>query len=358
MLAIAVMMGGAIVYLKEGEGDSPQPPVQDHDTPRRGEGGGIELTAVSSLSLSLSQSTKKRSNSSGAALRVAASTEETPRPAPVAVTLPAEKSKAEQKLDLKRTGHVLLQFFTEMSQLSNTIVSWIISTAPLCMGFLIARSLAEAGSLLGLLHTVGIYVTACLTGMLIHVIVVLPAMLYYFTGLNPYSHIYSCRKAVLVAFSTSSSVATLPVTIQCCVKTQRVTPVIADVILPMGTNVVKDGMAVALSCGIMFLAHADNMSARLTAGVWFITSVSTYLGSMAAPPIQSSGLVTIISVWQAGFPHHDVPSAISYLQAIDFIADRFITATNVITNIVIVTILQFMMDREKLRNEEKKGSIV
>lgn len=189
-----------------------------------------------------------------------------------------KKVKYKDEYDEMPTAQVLLQFCMEMSNLSNTVVGWVVSLAPLCMGFLIARSLAEAGSLLDLMRNVGVYVAACLTGMLIHVTIVMPALLYYFTGLNPYRHLYNCRKAILVAFSTASSIATLPMTIQCCVQTKLVSQVVANVVLPMGTNLVKDGLAIGLSCAVMFLAHSDDLSSQLTVIVWFSMSVSAFLG--------------------------------------------------------------------------------
>ena len=127
-----------------------------------------------------------------------------------AIVIPVDQTVSTSSSGAKKTqlgAQLVLKFCIEMSNLSNTIIRWIVSIAPLCMGFLIAGSLAGSGdSLLDLLQNVGVYVSACLVGMCIHTTIVLPALLYYFTKLNPYSHIYSCRKALLVALSTASSV--------------------------------------------------------------------------------------------------------------------------------------------------------
>jgi Na+/H+-dicarboxylate symporter len=346
------MVGGAIVYLNDWKDNQMS---DDDEMLCPLDLGDIEMKPPSK---------KKRSKASGGdSVKVNTMLIDNSIPAPPISTPPRSrtafsKSKNTSEFDELPTAQVVLQFCMEMSNLSNTVVGWIVSAAPLCMGFLIARSLGDAGSLVDLMQNVGVYVAACLTGMLIHVTVVLPALLHYFTGLNPYTHIFSCRKAILVAFSTASSIATLPMTIQCCVQTNCVSPVIANVVLPMGTNLVKDGLAVGLSCAVMFLAHSDNLSSKLSVIVWFSMSVSAFLGAIGTAPIQSAGLVTVITVWEAGFPNHDVPSAISYLQAIDFITDRFVTTTGVISNIVITTILQFMIDKERSRNEAKtRGSV-
>lgn len=128
-----------------------------------------------------------------------------------AIVMPVDQIISTSSSGTKKTklgAQLVLKFCIEMSNLSNTIIRWIVSIAPLCMGFLIAGSLAGSGeSLLDLLRNVGVYVSACLVGMFIHTALVLPALLYYFTKLNPYAHIYSCRKALLVALSTASSVS-------------------------------------------------------------------------------------------------------------------------------------------------------
>mmetsp|Transcript_26628 Transcript_26628/g.45017 ORF Transcript_26628/g.45017 Transcript_26628/m.45017 type:complete len:398 (+) Transcript_26628:66-1259(+) len=358
VITIALMVGGAISYLNDWKDNHMS---DDDELLAPIDMGGIEMkpTSKKKRSRTRSSSESTRGGDVGNPIEVKSHknsffNDQGPRANSTAL---AAKSKDE--FDEMPSAQVLLQFCMEMSNLSNTVVGWVVSLAPLCMGFLIARSLAEAGSLLDLMRNVGVYVAACLTGMFIHVAIVMPALLYYFTGINPYRHMYNCRKAILVAFSTASSIATLPMTIQCCVKTKLVSPVVANVVLPMGTNLVKDGLAVGLSCAVMFLAHSDDLSSKLSVIVWFSMSVSAFLGAIGTAPIQSAGLVTVITVWEAGFPNHDVPSALSYLQAIDFVTDRFVTTTGVISNIVITTILQFMIDKEISSQEAKtRGSEV
>ena len=350
VITIALMVGGAIIYLNDWKENT----LKEDD---------VFLQPLNTDEIELKPMSKRKRNKTtsetvipATATQVSTVEEPSLTPPPRARSAFA-KSKYLNELADTPSAQIILQFCMEMSNLSNTIIGWIVSIAPLCMGFLIARSLAEAGSLLDLLRNVGVYVAACLFGMFIHSTLVLPALLYYFTGLNPYWHIYSCRKALLVSFSTASSIATLPMTIQSCVRTGRVSPVLANVVLPMGTNLVKDGLAVGLACAVMFLAHSDNLSSKFSVLVWFNISISAFLGAVGTAPVQSAGLVTVITVWEGGFPNNDVPSAISYLQAIDFVTDRFVTTTGVISNIVITTILQFMMDKEQKLTEETESKL-
>jgi Na+/H+-dicarboxylate symporter len=102
----------------------------------------------------------------------------------------------------------VLSLCKDMSEVSNEIIGWIITLAPVCIGFLIATSIASAGHIIDLLRTVGVYVLSVNVGLLVHTCVMLPAVFYWYTGgENPYSWLYAIRQPLLVAFSTSSSVS-------------------------------------------------------------------------------------------------------------------------------------------------------
>lgn len=132
----------------------------------------------------------------------------------------------------------VLHFCKEMSDITNVIIEGIITAAPFCIGFLIANSLASAGNILDLMRTVGVYVLSVLTGLLLHVGVTLPAVFYWFTeGENPYSWMYKIRHPVMVALSTASSAATLPVSIKTAVDSGLVEEQTANTLLPMGATI-------------------------------------------------------------------------------------------------------------------------
>jgi Na+/H+-dicarboxylate symporter len=181
---------------------------------------------------------------------------------------------------------------------------------------------------------VGIYCLSAFVGIILHLTVSLPSLFYFYTGENPYHWIYSCRRALLVALSTSSSVsqpcfspslfsahllkaATLPVTIE-CVTAGGVSPALANVVLPMGANVNMDGAAISFPCAILFLASSDSLVSTMTAFTWINIALCCSLGSVGAAPVPSAGMVTLITIWQTVFPSHDVPEAIAYVQVASF----------------------------------------
>jgi hypothetical protein len=104
----------------------------------------------------------------------------------------------------------ILDLFKDFASISNRIILWIVSLAPWCIAFLIAGSISQAGEIDTVVRGVGVYVLATVTGILIHTLISLPIVFFIFTsGENPYLWMYSCRQAILVAFSTSSSVSRL-----------------------------------------------------------------------------------------------------------------------------------------------------
>ena len=105
-----------------------------------------------------------------------------------------------------------------MSDVTNVVIEWVIMLVPFCIGFLIANFLASAGNIFDLMRTVGVYVLSVLVGLLLHTGITLPLVFYYFTGgENPYSWMYAIRHPIIVALSTASSAATLPVSINTAV---------------------------------------------------------------------------------------------------------------------------------------------
>mmetsp|Transcript_10806 Transcript_10806/g.16437 ORF Transcript_10806/g.16437 Transcript_10806/m.16437 type:complete len:570 (-) Transcript_10806:236-1945(-) len=240
----------------------------------------------------------------------------------------------------------VLELFKECTVIANLIIKWIVELAPYCIAFLIAGSLAEAGNLVSLMRSVGVYVAATFVGIVIHVGITLPTIFFIYTRENPYQWMFACRRAMLVALSTASSAATLPITIRTVVDTGLVSETIANVILPMGANINMDGTGVGFPCVIMFLAYADHYENKVNAFTWVNVALGSTLGSVGAAPVPSAGLVTMITVWQTAFPNYDVPSAIAYVQAIDFLIDRIQTMTNVVSDMFVVRMLQVLIDSE------------
>lgn len=96
----------------------------------------------------------------------------------------------------------------------------------------------SSGNVINLLETVGVYVLSVITGIFLHVLLVLPLVFYWYTdGMNPYQWLYTIRQPMIVAFSTASSAATLPISIKTAIETGLVEESTANTLLPLGATI-------------------------------------------------------------------------------------------------------------------------
>lgn len=106
-----------------------------------------------------------------------------------------------------------LELCKELASIANRVILWIVYLAPWCIAFLIAGSISQAGKLDTVVQGVAVYMLATITGIFIHLAFTLPLVFFLYTRENPYHWLYACRKAMLVAFSTSSSVSKMIINI-------------------------------------------------------------------------------------------------------------------------------------------------
>ena len=138
------------------------------------------------------------------------------------------------------------------------------------------------------------YVAALGSGLTIHFFITLPLLLYFWGRVSPWKHAMNMREPLLVAFSTSSSAATLPVTLKTVREKVGVSDRVSSFTLPMGATVNMDGTAVMECVGALFIAQA------LGADIGFMTQVAVVLtallASIGAAAVPSAGLVVIFII--------------------------------------------------------------
>ena len=173
------------------------------------------------------------------------------------------------------------------------------------------------------------YAAALGTGLGIHFLVTLPLLLYFWARVSPWKHAMNMREPLLVAFSTSSSAATLPVTLTTVRKKVGVSDRVSSFTLPMGATVNMDGTAVMECVGALFIAQA------LGADIGFMTQVvvvlTALLASIGAAAVPSAGLVVIFIILGA-IGIGDNPEAmliVGAMLSIDRPLDMARTAVNV-----------------------------
>ncbi|MCY4160583.1 MAG: dicarboxylate/amino acid:cation symporter [Flavobacteriaceae bacterium] len=138
------------------------------------------------------------------------------------------------------------------------------------------------------------YVLALGSGLSIHFLITIPLLLYFWGRVSPWKHLMNLREPLLVAFSTSSSAATLPVTLNTVQKKVGVSNRVTSFTLPMGATVNMDGTAIMECVGALFIAQA------LGAEIGFMTQVAVVitalLASIGAAAVPSAGLVVIFII--------------------------------------------------------------
>jgi Na+/H+-dicarboxylate symporter len=153
---------------------------------------------------------------------------------------------------------------------------------------------------------------------------VLPLILYLFTGRSPLWFWRGAREALVTAFATSSSAATLPITLRCTIQHLKVKPEIAGFVTPLGSTINMDGTALYEAAAALFVANLVGVELSLMQQL--IVCFTAMIAAMGAPGIPSAGMVTMVLVLQSvGLP----AEAIAILLPIDRLLDTLRTTVNV-----------------------------
>lgn len=214
-------------------------------------------------------------------------------------------------------------FFKVMMNLTSGIIKFL----PIGVFALITRMVGNTGfeTFVPLLK----YVGTLGSGLSIHFLMTLPLLLIFVGRINPWIHLRNMREALLTAFSTSSSAATLPVTIDSVRTKVGVSNKVSSFVLPMGATVNMDGTAVFECIGALFIAQV--LGIEITVTQQFLVVMTALLASIGAAAVPSAGLVIIFIVLDVIGLGND-PNAVAIvgmMLAIDRPLDMCRTAVNV-----------------------------
>lgn len=211
---------------------------------------------------------------------------------------------------------------TELLNLMLQIVGWIMQLAPFGILALLAKLVATQD--VALFSSLGKFMAVVIGTTVFHGAVVLPLLLWLVTRVSPLTFWRGARPALLTAFATSSSAATLPVTLNCLERDMGVQADIANFVAPLGAQVNMDGTALYEAAAALFVAGLVGM--ELSFGQQLVVCFTAMIAAVGAPGIPSAGMVTMVMVLQAvGLP----AEAIAILLPIDRILDTFRTTVNV-----------------------------
>ncbi len=226
----------------------------------------------------------------------------------------------------------VVSFFQGLNEVMMKITMWIMAVAPIGIGCLIASLVGKFG--IEVLQSVGSYCIAVIVGIAIHVAVLL-FIVTVFGRMSPLFFLKGIRSAWVIAFSTTSSAATLPVTMKCVTENLKVSPKVANFALPVGATCNMDGTALYEGVAIIYLiqiyGNLTDVPIILGMGTTFIIFMTAVLASIGAAAVPSAGLITMAIVANAvGLPLYYIP----LIFAVDHMLDQFRTSTNVLGDAV------------------------
>ena len=215
-------------------------------------------------------------------------------------------------------------------QVNEALLSFILllmKLAPFGIFCLVTARFGEAqagGNLGAVLQQTGAYFGTVLAGLGVHAFLTLPLILWIFTRRNPFRFMYQMSQALLTAFSTASSTATLPITMNCAVEKAKVSKQSSDFVLPLGATINMDGTALYEAAAAIFIAQAIGFELTITSQL--VIAVTATMAAIGAAGIPEAGLVTMVIVLNAvGLP----VEYIGLILSVDWLLDRFRTAVNV-----------------------------
>jgi len=219
---------------------------------------------------------------------------------------------------------ILTGFFNGVVEVMMKLTMFIIKFTPFGIFGLVAEKVSQQTDLVALMQSMGLYMCVVLFGLIIHSAVTLSLLVKVLGRTSPLQHFNAMRTPLITAFSTSSSSATLPLTIYAVENNSGVSKRISSFVLPLGATINMDGTALYECVAAMFIAQAYGIELSVVSQI--IVVITALLASIGAAGIPMAGLVMITIVLTAvGLPLEGV----GLILAVDRILDMFRTTVNV-----------------------------
>ena len=223
-------------------------------------------------------------------------------------------------------------FFDSFNEVVLKIIDLIMMFAPYGVFALLAALIVEAPNA-DLLKSLLMYSLTLLLGLLLMIIIYL-LIVKLLTGRNPISFLKAILPAQLVAFSTSSSAATLPVTMDRVQNHLNVEKEVSSFVLPIGATINMDGTAVYQAVAAVFIAQTFGLDLSFTAQLGIISTAT--LASIGAAAVPSAGIIVLVIVLaQAGIPE----AGLALIFAVDRPLDMCRTVVNITGDATVSTIV-------------------
>jgi len=248
-------------------------------------------------------------------------------------------------------GETLKSFWNGLLDVMMQMTEWVMLFAPIGVFALVAKVLMASG--LDAFKPLAVFFITVLIALVIHLLLVMPLVLKFIARVSPAAHFRAMMPALLTAFSTSSSSATLPITIDCVENRAGVSNRVSGFTLPLGATVNMDGTALYECVAAMFIAQAYGLSLDLT--TQFTIVLIALLTSIGVAGIPSASLVAITIILSAiGLP----VEAVGMILVVDRVLDMCRTAVNVFSDsVAAVTIARLEGEETRLIVGSSQSSV-
>jgi Na+/H+-dicarboxylate symporter len=222
-------------------------------------------------------------------------------------------------------ARMLQQFWQGVFAVMMKMTDWVMRFAPVGVFALVAKVVATTG--LAVFLPLLVFFFTVLGALAVHLFITLPLLLRLVAGVNPLRHFRAMAPALVTAFSTASSSATLPLTMECVEKNAGVSNRTTSFVLPLGATVNMDGTALYECVAAMFIAQAYGI--ELTFATQFTVVMVALLTSVGVAGIPAASLVAITIILSAiGLP----VEAVGLILAVDRVLDMCRTSVNVFSD--------------------------
>ena len=233
---------------------------------------------------------------------------------------------------IKDKNSELVKIMESTTNVVMKMVFILINLAPFGVYCLMANLFATQG--IGIVGNLFQYFLLVVFVLIIHGFVVYPALLYSFTKIKPFGFYKKLRPVMLFAFSTSSSNATMPVTLKTVTQDLGVNPKIASFTIPLGATVNMDGTAIMQGVATIFIANAYNIDlSTIDYLMVILTATMASIGTAGVPGVGLIMLAMVLS--QVGLP----TEGIALILGVDRLLDMIRTVVNVTGDSTVSTIV-------------------
>jgi len=236
--------------------------------------------------------------------------------------------------------HALTDLADVTTQALIRIVRWVLLVAPLGIFAIVAGAVAKSG--LDLLTTMAVFILTVIAGLAVLIAGVLLPVVVLVARLSVWRYLRAIRASLLMAFSTTSSLATLPVMLEAAEADLRLSRHVASFVLPLGASVGRVGSALFQAVAVLFVARLSDVPLGL-AGM-FHAGAAVFLASLTVASVPSASIVSLVPAFTAtGLPL----TGLQLLLGFDRVPDMFRTMTNVFGTLTAATVVA-AVEEEKL----------